>query len=72
MTFRLSLRIAFFLEENPAQAKNLFAIAKKGYGFRSKIVHGRWKDDPESTTRMTEVEVLLRRTFGRILEDETL
>ena len=72
MTFRLSQRIAFFLEDNPVRAKDLFAIAKKGYGFRSKIVHGRWKDDPESTTRMAEVEVLLRRAFGHILEDEKL
>jgi len=72
ITFRLSQRIAFLRAENSTQAKQFFALAKKGYGFRSKIVHGRWKDDPESTTRMAEVEELVRRSFGCILTGAAL
>lgn len=69
ITYRLSQRIAFFLGENQTEAKQFFSLAKKGYGFRSKIVHGRWKDDPEGVARMADVEELVRRSFGRILSD---
>lgn len=70
ITFRLSQRVALFLAEDRAEAKELFSLVKKGYGFRSKIVHGRWKEDPDGITRMAEVEDLVRRSFGRILSDD--
>jgi hypothetical protein len=72
ITYRLSQRVALFLAESQTEAKQFFSMAKKGYGFRSKIVHGRWKDDPEGVTRMAEVEELVRRSFGRILSDKAL
>lgn len=72
ITYRLSQRVAFFLGGDRAEAKALFALAKKGYGFRSKIVHGRWKEEPDSETRMAEAEDLVRRSLVRVLEDEEL
>ena len=72
ITFRLSQRVALFLAEDRAEAKQLFTMVKKAYSFRSKIVHGRWKEEPDSLVRMAEVENLVRRSFGRILSDEAV
>jgi len=70
MTFRLSQRMALFLAKDRAEAKDLFATAKHGYGFRSKIVHGRWKEEPDGLARMAEAEGLVRRSFLRILLEQ--
>jgi hypothetical protein len=72
ITYRLSQRVAFFLSEDRNEAKQLFATAKKGYGFRSKIVHGRWKKDKNSEQLMAETESMVRRSLVRILEDPEL
>lgn len=72
MTFRLSQRIAFFLFEDRAKAKEVFGAVKDAYGFRSKIVHGRWKETAEGLERMVEIEDWVRSAFGRILSDGTL
>ena len=72
ITFRLSQRLAFFLSNERSEARSLFALAKKGYAFRSKIVHGRWKEDPDSETRMAEAEDLVCSSLVRILQDQTL
>jgi hypothetical protein len=47
-------------------------MAKSGYAFRSKIVHGRWADEPEGTARMAEAEVLVRRSLMRVIETDDL
>lgn len=72
ITYRLSQRVGFFLSGARAEARALFSLAKRGYAFRSKIVHGRWKEDADSVTRMAEAEDLVRRSLVRILEDSTL
>ncbi len=72
ITYRLSQRVAFFLAGGRHEAKALFSMAKKGYVFRSKIVHGRWREEPENTTRMAEVEALVRRSLMRVIESENL
>lgn len=72
ITYRLSQRLGFFLGASQSEARELFLKAKKAYGFRSKIVHGRWKEDPENTTRMAETEAFLRRSLVRIMESKDL
>jgi hypothetical protein len=72
ITFRLSQRIGFFLGANREEARQLFETAKAGYGFRSKIVHGHWKQDPNATKRMAEAESVFRSAFTRILETQAL
>lgn len=72
ITYRLSQRVAFFLASDRAEARELFAVAKKGYGFRSKIVHGRWEEEADSEARMAEAEDLVRQSLVRVLEDEEL
>ena len=72
ITYRLSQRVAFLMASNRAEARTLFETVKKGYGFRSKIVHGRWKEAADSETRMAEIENLVRRALVRVLEDEQL
>jgi hypothetical protein len=72
ITFRLSQRLGLFLGETKADARQLFDLARAGYGFRSKIVHGQWKEDPNATKRMAEAESLFRHAFARILSDQQL
>jgi hypothetical protein len=72
VTFRLSQRVALFLSAERAEARNLFLLVKKSYAFRSKIVHGRWKEDPDSETRMAEGEGIVRRSLLRILQDQSM
>jgi Apea-like HEPN len=72
MTYRLSQRLAFFLDSDRAKAKELFATARKGYGFRSKIVHGRCREDADSATRMAEAENFVRRSFLQLFQDAEL
>lgn len=72
MTFRLSQRIAFFLFEDRVKAREVFGAVREAYGFRSKIVHGRWKETPDGLRRMVEIEDWVRSAFERILTDHTL
>jgi hypothetical protein len=72
ITFRLSQRVAFFLAGTRSDAKKLFVTCKKGYALRSKIVHGRWNEIPDSTSRMADAETLVRRSLARLLEERDL
>ncbi len=72
ITYRFSHRVAFFLAKDRAEARGLFATAKSGYAFRSKIVHGRWKEDTDSEAKMASAEGLVRRSLIQILEDAEL
>jgi len=42
ITYRLSQRLGLFLGRDRSEARNLFVMAKRGYAFRSRIVHGNW------------------------------
>jgi hypothetical protein len=70
INYRLAQRVGFFLAASRVEAKELFAICKKGYSVRSKIVHGRWREDPENTTRMAETETLVRRCLTKVVASE--
>lgn len=72
MTFRLSQRLSLFLAENPSEARDLFAHAKRGYAFRSKVAHGRWMENPEGLALMAEVETFVRRSLVVLLQDPEL
>ena len=72
ITYRLSQRLGFFLGASRVEARELFEKAKAGYGFRSKIVHGQWKEDVNGTKRMADAERLFRLALVRILEDHAL
>ncbi|MBI2815574.1 MAG: hypothetical protein HYX72_01410 [Acidobacteria bacterium] len=72
ITYRLSQRVGFFLGQNRTEARQLFESSKAGYGFRSKIVHGRWSDNTDGERKMLETEQLLRRALIRILQDQDL
>ena len=72
ITYRLSRRVGLFLGANREEARQFFETAKVGYRFRSKVVHGRWKQDPNATKRMAEAESLFRSAFTRILETQEL
>jgi len=75
ITYRMSQRIAFFLAENRAEARNVFELAKKGYKWRSKIVHGRSLDSldaQDSEQMLFAAEDLIRRSLNQILDDTKL
>ena len=72
ITYRLSQRIGFFLGQDAKSARELFSQAKAGYAFRSKVVHGRWKEDSDGLTLMANAEMLVRRSLNRLLLDPEL
>jgi hypothetical protein len=72
ITYKLSQRIAFLTAKDPADAKQIFDLARKCYGMRSTIVHGRWDDDPKMNDLMGATERIVRFSFHRILRDEEL
>ncbi len=71
--FRISQRIALFLSTTPDEARQIFAIAKKGYDLRSKVVHGSEVTPSESQDAlMNETEQMIRRALLRISKDNDL
>lgn len=74
-TFRLSQRIAFFLEKEGSKAQVVFARIKKSYEWRSRIVHGLRLSNlkgEESDSLLVELEELVRRSLIAILGSENL
>ncbi len=67
--YKLAQRIAFFLADNPADARDLFRKVKTCYKMRSIIMHGRWKDDPKIEAVMADTEAIVRTVFRRLLEN---
>jgi hypothetical protein len=72
ISYKLAQRIAFFLADTPADARDLFAKAKKCYGIRSKIVHGRWKSEPDIDEGMAQTEAILRTAFRHLIDSPEL
>jgi hypothetical protein len=72
ITYRLSQRVALFLAKDRSAARELFAKARSGYGFRSKVVHGRWKENAKSQVLMADAERLVRESLLRLLQDDEL
>src|SRR5262249_28288118 len=68
--FRISQRLAFFIGEDKADIRTVFADAKRAYDFRSKVAHGAWKRDKDSTALTATSEAFLRRALIRVLMDD--
>jgi hypothetical protein len=64
LSFKLGQRIAFFLADTPEVARELFQKVKNCYAVRSKIIHGRWKDDPKIDAVMADTEGSCEPFFG--------
>jgi hypothetical protein len=74
IAFRLSQRVALFLEEESTKAQDVFKQVKEGYRWRSKIVHGLRVSKPkegEVDKLLSELEGLLRRVLVATLSEET-
>lgn len=69
VSYKLCQRIALFLADNPQDARALFQKAKTCYNTRSKIIHGRWENDPKIEVVMADTEAIVRTTFRRLLGD---
>jgi hypothetical protein len=67
-TYKLCQRIAFFIAKTPEDTRQLFKKAKTCYNTRSKIVHGRWKDDPKFDRVMADTEAITRTSLRLLLE----
>ena len=66
VSYKLCQRIALFLADNPQDARALFQKAKTCYNTRSKIIHGRWENDPKIEVVMADTEAIVRTTFRRL------
>lgn len=70
MSFRLAQRISFFHAPDGGEgARRIFAIAKAGYGFRSKVAHGRLTSDDALLDQARQAEGLVSQSFQRVLKD---
>ncbi len=75
ISFRISQRIAFFLESDMIAAKALFRDVKKSYDWRSKVVHGLQlaKLNQESARKLSLfVETLTARVLFKELSDPNI
>ncbi len=72
ITYRMSQRLAFFIGKDKADVKATFANAKKAYRFRSKVAHGAWKKNQDSTALTAISESLLRRALSRVVMDASV
>jgi Apea-like HEPN len=68
LSYKLAERIAFFIADNTADARQLFQKSKKCYGVRSKIVHGRYKPSPDIDQMMEDTEAIVRTAFRHLIE----
>jgi hypothetical protein len=66
-TYKLCQRIAFFLADNPEDARALFRKARTCYNTRSKIIHGRWKHDAQLEAVMADTEAIARTSLRTLL-----
>jgi hypothetical protein len=67
ISYKLSQRVAFLISANPVDARANFRKAKLGYAARSKIVHGRWKENAKMLEIMGDTETMVRAVLNRIL-----
>jgi|SRR5258708_6507114 len=67
LTFRLSLRVAFVVNHDMTERKNLFKFLKKMYGVRSKIAHG--KKHELSKEDISKTEQILRQSLKIYLDN---
>jgi hypothetical protein len=75
ITFRLSERLALFLEPDREKAQQVFETVKKGYSWRSKIVHGMHLSKlttEESGKLSLATEQIANQVIVKILNDSEL
>lgn len=70
LSFRASLRLAWFLAQTREERSTLFDTAKNSYDLRSRVVHGRGLKPKQDLQTITgETESLLRRALRKCLLD---
>ena len=67
LTFRLSLRVAFVVNHDMAERKNLFMFLRKMYRVRSNIAHGK-KHEPTKED-LSKTEQILRQSLKIYLDN---
>jgi hypothetical protein len=67
VTERLRDRISYFLANNDTDQQNLSQTVDDCYAMRSRIIHGRWDEDPEIEARMADTENIVRTVIRHIL-----
>jgi hypothetical protein len=70
LTYRLSLRIAHFLDSNPTERERIRAVIKEAYRVRGRLLHGARKTNPTELTEQTlAMKEITKRAISRCLED---
>lgn len=75
LTYRLSLRIALFIEKNKNEQKELLRSAKKLYRERGKVVHGRGipgKEQKDRKELMKKTENIVRKAMLKIFKEDNI
>jgi hypothetical protein len=69
MSYRLSLRLAYFVGRDPSERAEIRTLAKKAYGTRSAIVHGAKKVETKRVAgHAKSMENLTRRALAKCIE----
>lgn len=75
ITYRLSQRTAFFLGNNREEIQTIYEEVKKGYIWRSRLVHGRSLEKLKAEISykiLYETEELVRKALCHILSNESI
>jgi len=67
LTYKLAIRVAFFLEERQDRRQTIIKDIKKSYGYRSKIVHGKHVSRVELRNIFFKNEEYLRQSLRKFL-----
>ena len=71
LTYKLAMKCAFLLSEDPVSRKQIFKNVREGYTTRSKIVHRgkRLTDNEETMNLIIKLEEYLRKSIRLYLEN---
>ena len=71
LSYKLAIRCAFLLAEDPRSRRQIFKNVREGYKARSRIVHSgtRLEDDEETMSLIIKLEIYLTRSIMLYLEN---
>lgn len=73
IAFQLASRIAWFIGSDEYKKRAaIFAMAKRLYGLRSKIVHGVKYNSTQINDSVDQLKVLIRMAFDKIITDDDI
>ena len=75
ITYKMSLRVAYYIGQNETEREGIFQTIKKGYDIRSRFLHGQEfeisSDDKEPLLKLSsDLDSILRKVFLKIINED--